>query len=337
MLRRGMLGFHPGAEPPTSHDAIICETFQPAIRPRGWSLRCWELGLKERKGQFSVRFTPAFGEAAEGIRRMRGSTQAHLVKLADGSSCVVKFANNPAGARVLVNELVASLLLGELSIATPSPAVIHVGEDFLQRNPEVSLTLGGVPYRPTAGWHFGSRFPGDPSTTAVYDFLPDSMLPRVANRDDFLGVHLFDLWTCNAPRQAIFFREKVNDSAATIKPSSRWVAQMIDHARAFGGAGWRFSQTKTPALYRQRAEHGRKLLVRDYAPWIARVMALPGQVFGEILQRVPADWVLGGEGEAREMIAQLGIRRGCIPALLAEALASRTSSPALPEPAQCCR
>jgi hypothetical protein len=250
---------------------------------------------------------------------------------------VVKFVNNPAGARVLVNELVASLLLGELSIATPSPAVIRVGEDFLQRNPQVSLTLGGVPYRPTPGWHFGSRFPGDPNTTAVYDFLPDAMLPRVANRDDFLGVHLFDLWTCNAPRQAIFFREKVNDSAATIKPANRWVAQMIDHVRAFGGAGWRFSQTKTQALYRQRVEHGRHLLVRDYAPWIARVMALPDQVFGEILQRVPADWVLGEEGEAREMIAQLGIRRGRIPALLAEALASHTASPALPEPAQCCR
>ena len=252
---------------------------------------------------------------------MRGATQAHLVRLRDGSCCVVKFANNPAGPRVLVNELVSSLLLGELGIATPEPAVIRVDEDFLRSNPKVLLTRGGVPCRATPGWHFGSRFPGDPDTTAIFDFVPDAWLSRVVNHDDFLGALLFDLWTCNAgPRQAIFFREKVVDGGATGKPAVRWIAQMIDHDRAFAGARWRFTQTPPRALCGQRILHVRRPSIREFAPWIARLMALPDQVFDGILQYVPAEWIRGEERKVPEMIARLRARRNRVPALLAEAL-----------------
>jgi len=204
-----------------------------------------------------LRFTPSFGEAVQAIRKMRGATQAHLLRLRDGSCCVVKFANSPAGPRVLVNELLSSLLLGELGIATPEPAVIRVDEDFLRCNPEVLLTHEGVPYRVKLGWHFGSRFPGDPNSTAVFDFMPDECLSRVVNHDDFLGALMFDLWTCNTglPRQAIFFRQKVADGGATGEPAVRWIAQMIDHDRAFGGTCWRLTQTPPQALSGQRIPH----------------------------------------------------------------------------------
>jgi hypothetical protein len=48
-----------------------------------------------------VRYVPSFGAAVQGIRRMRGATQAHLVRLRDGSCCVVKFANRSVAARVV--------------------------------------------------------------------------------------------------------------------------------------------------------------------------------------------------------------------------------------------
>jgi hypothetical protein len=254
---------------------------------------------------------------------MRGATQAHLVRLGDGSCWVVKFANGPVGVRGLVNGLVCSLLLSELGIATPRSAVIHVNEDFLQRNPGVLLTRDGALWRPTRGRHLGSRFPGDPGSTAVFDFMPDALLSRVVNGDDFLGALLFDVWTCNAaPRQAIFYREEVDDGAAGGARAVRWLAQMIGHDRAFGGARWQLSDLPRQALYGHRVLHARRPSMRDFAPWIARLMALPQRVLDEILQCVPAEWICGEERQARELIARLLARRNLVPLLLAQTLAS---------------
>jgi len=272
-----------------------------------------------------LRFTPSFGEAGQAIRRMRGATQAHLVRLRDGSYCVVKFADNPVGSRVLVNELVSSLLLGELGIATPKPVILRVDEDFLRCNPEVVLTRDGAPHRPTPGWHFGSRFPGNPDTTAVFDLMPDAWLSRVVNNDDFLGALVFDLWTCNAgPRQAIFFRAKVDYSAET---GDRWFAQMIDHDRALAGARWRFTQIPPQALAWQRIVHVLRPSLEDFAPWLARLRAMPDQAFDQILHYVPAEWVCGEERAFQQMIARLRARRNLVPALLAQALMSRPDEP----------
>jgi hypothetical protein len=69
--------------------------------------------------------------------------------------------------------------------------------------------LGSRRFSPVPGWHFGSRFPGDPARMAVYDFFPDALLASVENLSEFLGVPAFDKWIGNADaRQAIFFRAR---------------------------------------------------------------------------------------------------------------------------------
>lgn len=265
------------------------------------------------------------GAEVQLVRKMRGATQAHLLRVPDGSCWVVKFNNNPLGARVLVNDLVSSLLLGKLGVATPEPAVIRIDGGFLENGPGVLLTSEAALCRLTPGCHFGSRFPGDPTTTAVFDFLPDVMLPLVANYDDFLGVLLFDLWTCNVGcRQAIFFREQYDDGTATGRPAVRWIAQMIDHVGVFGGARWRLSQTEPRPLHWYRPTLlAPKPSIRTFARWIARIQALPDRVFNGILERVPAEWIRGEERELQELFAELLARRNRVPALLAEALRSR--------------
>lgn len=57
------------------------------------------------------------------------------------------------------------------------------------------------------GVYCGSRYPADPATTAIYDFLPDGLLARVENRDDFWNLIVIDLWLGN-PRasKALFYR-----------------------------------------------------------------------------------------------------------------------------------
>src|SRR3977135_436796 len=110
------------------------------------------------------------------IRKMRGGAQAHLIEAADGHCYVVKFLNNPQHRRILVNEWIASVFLKYLGISTPEVAMIRITEDFLAANPQVEMQFGNEQRPPTTGWHYGSRFPGNPSRNVVYDFLPDALL-----------------------------------------------------------------------------------------------------------------------------------------------------------------
>src|SRR5215475_12129138 len=136
--------------------------------------------------------------AVRHIRKMRGGAQSHLLEADDGNWYVVKFRNNPQHRRILANELLSAGILDYLKISTPPTALIQVGGDFLAANPEVHLTLGTRQVAIDPGWHFGSRYPGDPARTAVYDFLPDALLASVENLSEFLGVLAFDKWIGNA-------------------------------------------------------------------------------------------------------------------------------------------
>src|SRR3954447_1405080 len=111
--------------------------------------------------------------AVRHIRKMRGGAQSHLLQADDGEWYVVKFRNNPQHRRILINELVSSVLLGYLKISAPETALLRVTPEFLADHPDVYLTLGSRRVEVEPGWHFGSRYPGDPNRVAVYDFLPD--------------------------------------------------------------------------------------------------------------------------------------------------------------------
>ena len=165
--------------------------------------------------------------AVRQVRKMRGGAQAHLLQADDGHWYVVKFRNNPQHRRVLINELLAAALLDYLKVSAPETALLHITPAFLQSNLEVHLTLGARRIEVTPGWHFGSRYPGDPSRIAVYDFLPDALLAGVANLEDFRAILVFDKWTGNADgRQAVFHRAMVRSGEGG---HQAFVARMIDH------------------------------------------------------------------------------------------------------------
>src|SRR5215471_7154068 len=129
------------------------------------------------------------------IRKMRGGAQSHLIEASDDHYYIVKFRNNPQHHRILVNELIAAEILNYLQVAVPASELIRVGDDFLRDNPEAGIKLGSQSIAPATGWAFGSRFPGDPNLTAVYDFVPDSLIAQVQNLPDFLAILVFDKWT----------------------------------------------------------------------------------------------------------------------------------------------
>ena len=247
------------------------------------------------------------------IRKMRGGAQAHLIEAADGHCYVVKFLNNPQHRRILVNEWIASLFLRYLGISTPEAAVIRVTQDFLDQNPDVHFQLGSHREPVELGWHFGSRFPGDPARLVVYDFLPDALLAQVENRAEFLGMLVFDQWIGNADsRQAIFFRARLREwlPAHEAHPQRLgFVAQMVDHGFAFDGPHWRFGDSPLQGLYCRPAVYQGVRGLDDFQPWLDRIVNFPEAVVDQALKQIPPAWVAADEDSLNQLCESLLRRR----------------------------
>jgi hypothetical protein len=260
--------------------------------------------------------------AVRHVRKMRGGAQAHLLEADDGRWYVVKFRNNPQHRRILVNELLAAAFLDYLKITTPQTALIQVSEEFLTANPEAHLSLGTRRIAPCSGWQFGSQYPGDPSRTAVYDFLPDSLLPTVANLEEFRAVLVFDKWVGNADgRQAIFYRARVTAGGET-RPGI--VARMIDHGFAFNGPHWDFPESPLQGLYSRRMVYDNVQGLDDFQPWLEQVIHFPEEVIDQAWKRIPPDWVAGEEEALEQLLERLFERRKRVADLIAGCREART-------------
>ncbi len=257
------------------------------------------------------------------VRKMRGGAQAHLLEADDGRWYVVKFRNNPQHPRILVNELISSVLLGYLKIAAPPTALIQVSPEFLAANPEIHMTLGARTLPVAPGWHFGSRYPGDPARMAVYDFLPDALLPQVANLADFRAILVFDKWVGNADgRQCVFYRAMVRQSERAAGAKAGFVAQMIDHGFAFNGPHWEFADSPLQGLYARRLVYEGVRSVDDFQPWLDQVAHFPEEVIDQAWRGIPPDWIEGEEEALAQLLERLFERRARVPELIA---ASRTA------------
>ncbi len=252
--------------------------------------------------------------AVRHVRKMRGGAQSHLLEADDGHWYVVKFRNNPQHSRILVNELISTALLEYLKIAIPESAVVQVSAEFVAANPELRMSLGNRSIGVEPGWHFGSRYPGNPARTAVYDFLPDALLPQVANLEDFRAILVFDKWVGNADgRQSVFYRAIVR-RAGEGRPG--FVARMIDHGFAFNGPNWDFVESPAQGLYARRLVYEPVRTIDDFQPWLDQVLHFPEEVMDQAWKRIPAGWIEGEEDALEQLLERLYERRKRLPELI---------------------
>lgn len=254
------------------------------------------------------------------LRKMRGGAQSHLVQADDGNFYVVKFRNNPQHRRVLINEWIASTFLQHLQLAVPETAIVRFGAEFLEANPEISIVLGNQKLAVEPGWHFGSRFPGDPNRVAVYDFLPDVILDRIENRSDFAGILVFDKWTGNADaRQSIFLRARLREYVPSFQGHALrigFLALMVDHGYIFNGPHWSYADSPLSGLYFRPKVYSHVKGWDDFQPWLDRVMNFPEEVVDDALARMPAEWLNGDREGLNELLERLMTRRRRVPALI---------------------
>ena len=254
------------------------------------------------------------------IRKMRGGAQAHLIEASDGHHYVVKFRNNPQHRRILVNEFIAAHFLDYLQITAPPTSIVSLDSEFLRLNPEVYIQLGRGRQEVPPGWHFGSRFPGDPARTAVYDFIPDALIEKVENLAEFTGVLAFDKWMANADsRQAVFLRARVRDftrAGASHPLRIGFVSLMIDHGFVFNGPHWDFPDSPMQGLYFRPVVYGNVRGWQDFEPWIERIKNFPEEVIDEALKRIPPIWLEGDETLVVSLMEKLLARRSRVASLI---------------------
>ena len=102
----------------------------------------------------------------------------------DGHAYVVKFANNPQSLRVLANEWLACSIGRAIGVTIPEPAILYVPAKLVESSPSLVIQLSSSTLKCSHGMAFGSRFI---SEGEVFDYLPDSVLPRIDNVEEFAG------------------------------------------------------------------------------------------------------------------------------------------------------
>ena len=264
------------------------------------------------------------------IRKMRGGAQAHLIEGEDGHFYVVKFVNNPQHRRILINEWLACAFLHYLQIHVPDTAVIELTQDFIAENPDLYITLGNRRDPVSPGLHFGSRMAVHPERVATFDFLPDTLLHKVENRADFLGILVFDKWVGNADsRQAVFFRARAK-TWTPLKGETPgrlgFFAQMIDHGFAFNGANWQFQDSPLQGLYFRTSVYNEVRSIDSFQPWLSIVENFPLEVIDSAWKEIPHSWLDSDEDALLDLLESLVKRRQRVAQLLEEVRRKRTTA-----------
>ena len=179
--------------------------------------------------------------AVQHIKRMRGGSQSHLLRASDGGFYVTKLLGNPQHNRVLANEMFASRLGQWLGLPIPDVAAIEVSGWLIEHTSEFCFESAGHSVKCSPGQHLGSRYPVDPLEDMVFDYLPESMFPRVKNTADFARMLVLDKWAGNADgRQAIFSKTS---------KQRKYTAHFIDQGYCFNAGEWTFTDLALHGVY----------------------------------------------------------------------------------------
>jgi hypothetical protein len=269
--------------------------------------------------------------AVEHVRRMRGGAQAQLMRCDDEAYYIVKFQNNPQHLRILANEMLATRLAARLGLCVPQVEVVEVRPEIIAYTPDLVIQLGLGRKPCAAGKQFGSQFPGHPARLTVHDFLPDEQLRAVRNLSDFLGVLVFDKWTCNTNgRQAIFFRDPGGDAGGADSTASsstapgyaaaNYTAMMIDFGFCFNAGEWDFPDAPLRGLYARHRVYDGVAGMEAFEPWLARLEnRITERVLGEEAAQIPPEWYGGDWDELERLLERLYRRRERVRELLLSA------------------
>jgi hypothetical protein len=248
--------------------------------------------------------------AVQHIRRMRGGSQAHLLRASDENYYVTKFQHNPQHTRVLANEMFASRIGLWLGLPMAPVEVIEVPESMIERTPELVFEFAGASIKCQPGRQLGSRYVADPFANLIFDYLPENLFDRVKNSADFARALVLDKWTANCDgRQAVFSKRA---------RQRQYTVTFIDQGYCFNAAEWTF-----PDLALQGV-HYRNHVYAEVRGWCAFEPALTKAEECDIIdiwraaEGIPPEWYDADAAGLERLVEQIYQRRTKIRELIAD-------------------
>jgi hypothetical protein len=218
------------------------------------------------------------------IRRMRGGSQAFLVEGEDDQFYIAKFAGNPQGDRTLINEWIAHRLFLQLGASTPPLRVLRLTQDTKQIE-RLYFQIDGQYVPIESLFHLGSQCPANPTTTAIYDFLPRRLFSKVVNLGDFGTAFVVDKWLAQTDtRQAIFVRERTSSNSLELR------LYLIDHGMSFAGRQWETPDSPLYGLYMDRTVYSIVDMNASCEQALSRIHMLTEADLYAAAQDIPSCW-----------------------------------------------
>jgi hypothetical protein len=220
--------------------------------------------------------------AVQHIRKLRGGSQAHLMRASDGAYWVTKFSNNPQHVKVLANEMLATRMGQALGLPVPRVETIDVSQWLIEHTPDLRVDLGGSSIPCQAGKHLASIYVQDPSDGPVFDYLPDALLESVRNVADFARILVLDRWTCNSDgRQAVFSRKE---------RQRRYWATFIDQGYCFNAGEWTFPDSPLRGVYAKNCVYKNVTGWHAFEPALTLAEKMDIHEIWRIASEIPPEW-----------------------------------------------
>ena len=144
--------------------------------------------------------------ATDYLRLLNRHSSEHLIQDIDGNIYSVA-VQEPWGSRSTLLKALGNRLCRTVGIKTATSALLDIG-------PEI-LGLATPDLRPTVGHRFlGYRYPVNPFTTAIYDYLPDALLRTFENSADCWRLIPIDLLLMNVRPSKILFHRKPGEAGS---------------------------------------------------------------------------------------------------------------------------
>jgi len=247
-------------------------------------------------------------QAIQHVKRMRGGSQAHLMRASDGQYHVVKTIGNPQHDRVLANEFFASRLGQCLGLPTPDVEIIELREWLIQNTPELTIELAGHSRPVPCGLHLASRFAGNPEWGRVFDYLPESVFPKVLNRTDLIRSLVLDKWTCNADGRQVVFTELMGQTGFSVT--------LVDQGYSFNGGEWTFPDLPLHGVYYRNYVYRDVISWASFEPALTAAEEMTQQDIWECAAAIPSEWCQPTPHDLPRLVEKLYQRRRKIRGLI---------------------
>lgn len=261
------------------------------------------------RGDSTLRRRRSLPAAVSFVSKLNGCTQPSIVMTTGAELWVLKFRNfgNP---NALLNEAVGTGLMSQMGLPTPRWSPILVTDEFIDSHPEAWFQRPGITaLRPEPGLHFGSRLTLSADGLPTYQVIPTLWHDRVANREDFAGALVADLWTNNCDRRQCLF----------LSTGHKLHATFIDNNACFGGfkgtarASPRLLMMPSPQLF---VEALKESVLSHWKRVVDRISEPP---LDQLFEQIPSEWA--DASAVHHTRAQLTSRHNRLEVMLAEAVA----------------